>query len=254
MGSVRILRSLAFMSVMAVLGLSVWIRLNPASLILVARGVTSRSPYCSRFQASLDGGIKLRQQARTEEFFRASHLVRRDAGLALWSTSRGEFWVPDGDDHILPLLLAQTERNIYGADQWAVQPGDVVLDVGAYIGTWSKEALRRGARVVVAIEPSPSSVECIRRNLAGEIAAGKVVVYPKGIWDSEGALTLLSSGSSGVGNSFIENAGTAQKFESIPVTTVDRVAAELAAGRFHQGGREGGHRAAVARRQRGPEA
>lgn len=226
-GFVKFLRPFAVVLAMLVLGLAVWVRLNPTSLILVAPGVTSRSPYCSRLQASLDGRVKLRQAARTEELFRASRMVRRDAALTLWSTPQGEFWIPNGDDHVLPLLLAQTERNIYGEDLWAVQPGDVVLDVGAYIGTWTKEALRRGASKVVAIEPSPASVECLKRNLAAEIAAGKVVIYPKGIWDSEGALTLFANTSSGVGNSFVEDSGTQGKIDAIPVTTIDRLAAEL---------------------------
>ena len=224
---VKLLRMFAATSALVVLGVAAVVRLHPTSLILVAPGVTSRSPYCSRFQASLDGRVKLRQAARTDELLRASHLVRRDAGLTLWSTPQGEFWIPDGDDHVLPLLLAQTERNIYGEDQWAVQPGDVVLDVGAYIGTWTKEALRRGAAKVVAIEPSPDSVECLKRNLSAEIAAGKVVVYPKGIWDSEGALTLFANTSSGVGNSFVEDSGNQGKLDAIPVTTIDRLAAEL---------------------------
>jgi FkbM family methyltransferase len=145
----------------------------------------------------------------------------------LWSTPSGEFWVPDvKDDIILPLLLAQTARNIYGTAEWGVQPGDVVLDVGAYVGTWTKDALARGAKLVVAIEPTPTSVECLRRNLAPEIAAGKVIVYPKGIWDSVGALTFFGSGD-GVGNSFVEHSAESKAINSIPVTTIDQLVAEL---------------------------
>jgi predicted rRNA methylase YqxC with S4 and FtsJ domains len=66
------------------------------------------------------------------------------------------------------LLLAQEERGIYGKEEWGVHGGDVVLDVGAYIGTWTKHALARGAKVVVAIEPSPQSVECLKRSAIGQ--------------------------------------------------------------------------------------
>src|SRR5207248_122638 len=121
---------------------------------------------------------------------------------------------------------AQEERSIYGEGEWGVHRGDVVLDVGAYIGTWTKQALARGAKTVVAIEPSPDSVECLKRNLAAEIATGRVIVYPKGIWDSEGALTLFIT-STGVGNSFVEAASPGDKKDSILVTTIDKVAAEL---------------------------
>ena len=110
-----------------------------------------------------------------------------------------------GDDNVLPILLAQAERKIYGAGEWGVQSGDVVLDVGAYIGTWTRQALALGAKQVVSIEPSPASIECLKRNLAAEIASGKVILVPKGIWDSEGKLTFFENSTSGVGNSFVEN-------------------------------------------------
>ena len=158
---------------------------------------------------------------------KASHSIKREPGLMLWTSPAGEFWVPEGDGQILALLLAQEQREIYGGEGWGVRAGDVVLDCGAYVGTTVKQALSKGARLVVAIEPSPSSVECLRRNLAGEIAAGKVIVYPKGIWDSEGALTLHTNGSSGVGNSFVEEGGESADLSSIPVTTIDKLVAEL---------------------------
>ncbi len=210
-----------------ILGVGVAVRLNPSSLILLSRDIKNRSPYCSTWQASLDGRIKLRQQSRSEEIFRESRLIHRDRDLSLWSTPKGQYWIPEGDSHILSLLLAQEERSIYGKEEWGVKNGDVVLDVGAYIGTWTKHALAQGARQVVAIEPSPQSVECLKRNLAAEVAAGKVVIYPKGIWDSEGALTLFGDSSTGVGNSFVEQNNSAQMINAIPVTTIDKVTAEL---------------------------
>ena len=111
--------------------------------------------------------------------------------------------------------MAQTARHIYGTAEWGVQPGDVVLDVGAYVGTWTRDALAKGAKLVVAIEPTPASVECLRRNLAAEIAAGKVIVYPNGIWDSVGALTFFGGGD-GVGNSFVEHPAAFRSDQQYP--------------------------------------
>jgi FkbM family methyltransferase len=225
----KLVRIAAVAAAAATLSLAIGVRLNPSSLILFSRDLKIRSPYCTAWKASLDGHIKLRQQAVTGEIARASRIIRRESGLALWSTPSGEYWIPDlkdGNDVILPLLLAQSARDIYGTGKWGVQPGDVVLDIGAYVGTWTKQALAKGAKLVVAIEPTPASVECLKRNLAAEIAAGKVIVYPKGIWDSEGALTFFEAGD-GVGNSFVEHHADSRPVASIPVTTVDRVAAEL---------------------------
>jgi FkbM family methyltransferase len=224
----KFVRILTISLAMSVLAIAVLVRLNPSSLILAARDLHSRSPFCSTWKASLDDRIKLRQLADSAEIVKASHLVRRDAGLALWSTPSGEFWIPDdGSEQILAILLAQEKRNIYGSSDWGVHSGDVVLDIGAYIGTWTKDALARGAKLVVAIEPTPSSVECLKRNLAAEIAAHKVIVYPKGIWDYEGTLTLFSNSKSGVGNSFVEENEITEKVDAIPVTTIDKLAAEL---------------------------
>ena len=225
----KLTRIAAIASAVAILAVAVAVRLNPSSLILLSRDVKIRSPYCSVWKASLDGRIKLQQQAATNQIAQASRIIRREAGLALWSTPSGQYWVPDikeGNDIILPLLLAQAARNIYGTGEWGVQPGDVVLDVGAYVGTWTRQALAKGARLVVAIEPTPASVECLKRNLAVEIAAGKVVVYPKGIWDFDGALTFYAAGD-GVGNSFVEHSSASKAMDSIPVTTIDQLAAEL---------------------------
>ncbi|HLY17020.1 MAG TPA: FkbM family methyltransferase [Bryobacteraceae bacterium] len=223
----KIVRILFVSIAVAVLALAAGIKFNPSSLVLLSRDVKARSPFCSAWKASLDGHIKLRQYAVAEQLAKVSHLVKREAGLMLWSTPNGDYWVPNGDDNILPLLLAQEDRNIYGTGEWGVQSGDTVLDVGAYIGTWTRWALAHGAKQVIAIEPSPASVECLKRNLAAEVAAGKVIIYPKGIWDSEGSLTLFANSQSGVGNSFVEHNDVADKINSIPVTTIDKMSAEL---------------------------
>src|SRR4051794_17443435 len=224
---VKISRIVTIFLATAVLGSALAARFNPSSLILLARDVKVRSSFCSLWKASIDGRIKLRQQAVAKEIAQASRVLRRDGNLALWSTPQGEYWIPDGEDNILPILLAQSERNIYGTGEWAVQKGDVVLDVGAYIGTWTRAALARGVRQVVAIEPSPASIECLKRNLSAEIASGKVILVPKGIWDSEGKLTFFANSSSGVGNSFIETNDVTQSLDSIPVTTIDKLAVDL---------------------------
>lgn len=48
-----------------------------------------------------------------------------------------------------------------------IEPGDVVLDLGAHIGVAARHALARGASRVIAVEADPSSVAVLRRNLEG---------------------------------------------------------------------------------------
>lgn len=202
------------------------VRCYPGLAVLLAPGVKYRTPYCSKWDAARDVRIKLRQQADGAAIAAASRLLRREAGLALWATPEGQYWIPESDGAVLPTLLAQSKRDIYGSGAWGVQPGDTVLDCGAYVGTTARHALARGARLVVAIEPTPESVECLRRNLAGEIAAGKAIVYPKGVWDSETELTFSVNPGNLAGNSFL-GGPSGPKLLSIPVTTIDRIAAEL---------------------------
>jgi FkbM family methyltransferase len=120
---------------------------------------------------------------------KASRLRKSEAGLDLWDTPHGSYWFPHNREggEALFTILAEREQDTYGA---RITPGDVVLDCGANVGTYTQQALSRGAAHVVAVEPEPRVLECLRRNLAAEIAAGKVTVVAKGVWDREQALEL----------------------------------------------------------------
>ncbi len=49
----------------------------------------------------------------------------------------------------------------------AIEPGDVVLDLGAHIGGTTWAAVEHGAAYVDAVEPHPQGFELLRRNLTG---------------------------------------------------------------------------------------
>jgi len=46
---------------------------------------------------------------------------------------------------------------------------------------------------VVAIDLAPEPIQCLRRNFESEIREGRVIVYPKGVWDKEATLRLHAS-------------------------------------------------------------
>ena len=101
-----------------------------------------------------------------------------------------------------------------------VQPGSVVLDCGAHIGVYVKEALSKGAKQVVAIEPAPENIECLRRNFAKEIAENRVTVYPKGVWDKEETLTLHVNPNNSAGDSFVIKGQDSQEVNQVHLTTI----------------------------------
>jgi FkbM family methyltransferase len=113
------------------------------------------------------------------------------------------------------------------ATNGGVKKGDIVLDGGAHIGVYVKTALDVGAEKIVAIEPSPEALECLRRNFHKEIESGKVIVYPKGIWDEEKHLVFYAKGNGAAGDSFVNKSPDARPIADIAVTTIDKIVKEL---------------------------
>jgi len=155
-------------------------------------------------------------------------MVQSDpAGYELWDTPDGRWWVPRGDSSALFLVLAEQRQDIYRSKAIAVRPGDVVLDCGAHVGGFTRKALRAGARKVVAIEPAPMALECLRRNVAEEKCKDCVLVVPKGVWDRDDVLVM--SNRDGLEGSFVSGrTPVAAQATGLPVTTIDKLSAELA--------------------------
>ncbi len=161
------------------------------------------------------------------EFVRASKVVETDpAGYELLETPRGRWWIPTGNEFVLPFNLAEQEREVYGAGDRAVHSGDTVLDCGGNVGTFTRTALRHGAKLVVAFEPAPENIEVYRRNFKEEIAAGKVILVPKGVWDKEDTLMLKRDPHNNAADSFIMLSDGSHSVAA-PLTTIDLAVAEL---------------------------
>ncbi len=124
-------------------------------------------------------------------------------------------------------VLTELEAGVYSTGDVTVRSGDTVVDCGANIGLFAREALRAGAKVVVAVEPSPANVECLKRNLRAEIAAGRVVLKESGLWDSTTSLPFTISDRSSLANSFVIEPGAAPNGTLTPVTTLDQIVEDL---------------------------
>jgi FkbM family methyltransferase len=197
-------------------------------LRLSALVLAGRSPHCplSRAVDSLDE--QKRQIDLKDEILRSSKLIASDDKYEHWQTPRGNFWIAKGSRYVLPFNLAEQQRQIYFNDTHTIKAGDVVLDCGANIGVFVREALHRGASKVVAIEPAPENIECLRRNFAREVQEGRVVVYPKGVWDKDDWLTLHVHEENSAADSFVMHSDKAHETEEkFPLTTIDKLVTEL---------------------------
>jgi FkbM family methyltransferase len=91
---------------------------------------------------------------------------------------------------------------------------------------YTRTALARGASLVVAIDPASEPAECLRRNFKQEIAAGRVIVYQKGVWNTETSLELRTNpGMASTANSVAIDRG--EGGEIVSLTTIDKLVEEL---------------------------
>lgn len=173
---------------------------------------------------SFEGEALSRLEANNVNEIRlASRVTRTDNRFSLWSTPLGDYWMPTASKDSIIYDLAEQKRNIYGT---GIRHGDIVLDAGANVGVFTRKALWAGASKVIAIEPGPENIECLRRNFAAEIAQGRVVVYPKGVWDKDDVLKLGIDPEDSARDSFVRPSDHSQ-FIEVRLTTIDKIVEEL---------------------------
>jgi FkbM family methyltransferase len=216
------------------------IAIGSSTLVIAARSKTvtdywsdARSalswdnPLCSSFTA-LTGLAKARVvKERTNDLLKQIRFVEEDAdGLFLYETPHGRIWMPQKDDEwSLAVVLAEQEFAMYGdAGGLGVHRGDVVIDAGAHVGLFTRTALEAGASKVVTFEVTPKANLCLRRNLAKEIADGRVVVMEYGVWHEDAVLPLVVVEGCSVCNSVTHQNPTTV---NVPLTTIDNAVRAL---------------------------
>ena len=162
--------------------------------------------------------------AKTQrDLARTSRIVQREADLILLETPLGRFWIPEmdraGHDDFLLMVAEQLDNH------YQYEGGAFVLDCGANLGTFTRMALIRGAKVVVAIEPAPDVVRCLRKTFAEEISLGRVILEQKGVWKNEDRLFLKTSEKSW--ENTIAATGGGQDGSWVALVTIDKMVADL---------------------------
>jgi FkbM family methyltransferase len=109
-----------------------------------------------------------------------------------------------------------------------LQPGDVVVDVGAHIGVFTLVAAKYCGEVH-AFEISPSTTKYLRRNLALNPAlAAKITLHEMGLSDQEGEFTVYNSAANPDLASLQPIERSDMFSETAAVTTLDRRLADRA--------------------------
>ena len=190
--------------------------------------IAGRSPVCPLAEAVKAEDNLERQVEYKDQILNASKLLEQDPkGFELWDTPKGRYWVPAGSRYVLPFNLAEQQRKIYGEGDNGPHSGDIALDCGANVGVTVHEDLAAGAKKIVAIEPAPENLECLRRNYPNEIASGRVIIVPKGVWDKEDFLTLRVDPKNSAADSFVIQREGAIDLQKVPLTTIDKLVNDL---------------------------
>ncbi|MDA1315832.1 MAG: FkbM family methyltransferase [Acidobacteria bacterium] len=171
--------------------------------------VTGKADLCSwerivRFEPDMERFAKIQDEARSS----IEALPGIDRGLRRIAYHGKPFWIRHDSqpENSMAYLFAEHEWLIETNPSESVQPGDVVLDIGAHIGTFTAQALELGAAKVVAVEPDPGNMECLRRNFSADIAAGRVVLVEEAAWNKRETLTF-HLGESSAWSSLMHDAG-----------------------------------------------
>ena len=199
---------------------------SPARLGAMPLMLWSLAHGCTPISAWRAPDVAAEQLRRTADLSRQARRKAVEGRLELWTFADEDWWAPPRTP--MAFLIAEQQRGTYNGAQ--IFPGDTVLDCGANVGTYVRAALRRGAARVIAIEPVPDNLEALRRNFSAEIAAGKVLVYPKGVWREASTLPMNVYDNAAFHSFVMEErweAGRAVRTIQLPLTTVDALVDEL---------------------------
>jgi FkbM family methyltransferase len=125
----------------------------------------------------------------------------------------------------MQMLSVEVLSDVYQFAHQRFPNPPIVLDCGANIGMFTRTAVDRGAARIVSFEPSPRTADCLRHTFAAEIAAGKVTVMQKGVWNKAETLRFSAENQVNPGAHSITNssAGTV----TIETCTIDSVVSDL---------------------------
>ncbi len=141
-----------------------------------------------------------------------------------------------GDNHILAKIgtfeyfgtlwrqLSEQYRDDVYQKYYKIRKGDIIVDVGAHIGTFAVRAAtivgQEGS--VVAIEPEPDNLIFLRKNVQAN-KLHNVVIVPKAIWSSKDKLKFFIAERTGRHGLINDKDQDPNKFIEVEVDTLDNI-------------------------------
>lgn len=147
----------------------------------------------------------------------------------LWRTRVGDLWGrADDRDALEVAMVYRVYDEIFLRGDAALRPGDVVIDAGGHLGTFTALALGQGAQRVIVFEPDPVNATCLRQTFAPEIGGGSVVILEEAVWNEPGVLRFQESRDSLI--SRVSDPASPESGEpeiTVRATTIDAAVARL---------------------------
>jgi FkbM family methyltransferase len=160
---------------------------------------------------------------------RGHRLLGFENGMGLWQVGRHSYWIDGIDPHVQIADMVQASgMDVYRYRGRSVRQGDVVIDCGAFYGSFTRQALELGASLVVAVEPMPNRAACLRKTFAPEIARNRVIVAEVAVFSEEGSMSMEGNNA---GSHLV--AGAQPGPVQVRVTTLDKLLTELGIAKIH---------------------
>jgi len=220
----------------AVTGLAITfgaVQAAPAAIVLYYRA-TGKAADCSWIESARVISEALRMFEGRDAIMRELTLLNHDDKLDIdeFRAPERTYWIKhtgasmDGKSTLAYFISEHRWMRAENPKE-GVRSGDIVIDGGAHVGTFTDEALRRGAAKVIAVEPEPVNAECFRRNFRKEIEEGRVILVQKGVWSSETTLELSVAKENSGMNSFVIDQGAGTSKVGVPLTKIDTLVRQL---------------------------
>lgn len=129
--------------------------------------------------------------------------------------------------HVLGALCSQYVKTEYEKN-YKLKKGDIVVDAGAHIGTFTIRAAKAVGNdgKVIAIEPDANNIMFLSRNVEAN-GLQNVSIINKGVWGLQDKLRFNISRKRTTGHSFYRDAqfGTedTEEFQEVEVDTIDNI-------------------------------